>query len=117
METRQEKRRKARQSDNPPPKENISTVEAIKRLYSLTSVIMCNSCEKKDTCVNRNVCILYSDKPPNCLVCGEVLDKNAKSGLFFCTPCMVKEAKEKRMEEIESKPSYMDPPEHERERL
>ena len=98
METRQERRRKARQSNNPPPKENMSTVEAIKRLYSVMNVIMCAGCERRATCINRADCALYTDKPLECPVCGEVMDRGPNG--FFCTPCMVKDAKEKRMEEL-----------------
>ena len=98
-DTRQERRRKARQSNNPPPKENISVQEATRRLFNITAVIMCNLCEKKDTCVNRGLCLQYSDTPPNCPACNEVMDRKA-DGIFFCTACMLKDAKEKRMEEL-----------------
>lgn len=81
-----------------PVEQRISVVEALRRVHEIMTVIMCNSCEKKDTCVNRMVCILYSDKPPICPDCGEPMDKYQNT--FVCTPCSLKDMKEKRIEEL-----------------
>lgn len=81
-----------------PPQRPISTVESIRRLYNLTAIILCNQCDKRSTCVNRERCAMYSDKPPNCPVCKEVMDKGPSG--FFCTPCLVKDAKKKKLEEL-----------------
>ncbi|MCK5605819.1 hypothetical protein KAR91_28240 [Candidatus Pacearchaeota archaeon] len=78
-----------------PVKENISTQEAIRRLYNLTTVVMCNTCDKTD-CVNRGSCGTYSNKPPECPTCGEAMDK--KGDTFFCTACVLKEMKRKKLE-------------------
>ena len=85
-----------KKKEEKPLEKNISNIEAIRRLYNLTAIIMCNTCDKRDTCVNRTSCGTYSDKPPNCPTCGEVMDK--KGDKFFCTACVLKEMKKKKLE-------------------
>ena len=87
-----------RHGKNPPPQKPTSTLEALRLTHNLTAIIMCNSCDKRSTCVNRERCTVYSDKPPNCPVCKEVMDKGPVG--FFCTACLLKDAKKKKLEEL-----------------
>lgn len=92
--------KKRDKEEKPPPAEQrISVVEALRRVHEVMSIIMCNTCERKDTCVNRIVCTLYSDKPPKCPVCGEIMDKYHNT--FVCSKCALEDMKKKRMEELE----------------
>lgn len=90
--------RHGKKEQNPPQERPVSTPEAIRRLYSLTSIVMCNQCDKRDTCVNRSTCNSYSDKPLNCPICSGVMDK--KGDKFFCSTCMLNAMKKKKLEEL-----------------
>lgn len=81
-----------------PPQQPVSTSESIRRLYSITAIIMCNQCDKRSTCVNRSTCGSFSDKPPQCPSCSGAMDR--KGDDFFCSTCMLNAMKRKKLEEL-----------------
>lgn len=92
--------KKRDKEEKPSPSEKrISTVDALKRVHEVLCVIMCNTCEKKDTCVVRLDCLLYSDKPPECPKCKKPMEKIDNN--FICTSCTLEAMKKERLGELE----------------
>jgi hypothetical protein len=88
-----------KKEEKSPAKQRMNTIDALQRVHEVLCVIMCNTCERKETCVSRIDCILYSDKPPVCPSCKKPMEKHENT--FICQQCLLDDMKKKRMEELE----------------